>query len=58
MHKANLAALLFNARTTAGNVFLASDILFSKMQLTQFRKTSRRRAEFEMPSRLSESVEI
>lgn len=48
-HKANRATLAFKARTTAGKLFLASEILFSKIHWIQFRKTSRRRAEFPPP---------
>ena len=57
-HKANLAALLLSALPTAGNVFLASEILFSNMQLMQFFKTSSRRAESEIPGRLSDMVDM
>jgi len=39
VHKANLAALHFNALNTAGNVLRASEILFSNIQFTQFRNT-------------------
>lgn len=39
VHRASLAAFDFSARRTAGNVFRASDILFSKMQLMQLRNT-------------------
>lgn len=39
VQRASLAAFDFNARRTAGNVFRASDILFSKIQLIQLRNT-------------------
>ena len=39
-HKASLAAFDLRARITAGNVFLASEILFSKIFAMQLRKTS------------------
>lgn len=39
LHRAKRAAFDCSARNTAGNVFLASDILFSKMQFIQFLNT-------------------
>ena len=45
-HKAIRAGLDFKALRTAGNVFLASAILFSKMEAIQLRRTSSRLAEF------------
>lgn len=39
LQKASLACFDCKALNTAGNVFLASDILFSKMQVIQLRKT-------------------
>lgn len=39
LHNAKRAAFDCKALSTAGNVFRASEILFSKIQLTQFLKT-------------------
>lgn len=43
-HSVSLASRCFNVRITAGKLFRASAILFSKMQLTHVFKTSKRRA--------------